>query len=328
VSARRDAILRATQEAALILSRFAVGERTSFDIVGAVTALGIPVLFRPLDKLLGALITVDGDARGILVTTKRSLAVQRFTLAHELGHILLGHEQSFDEVIGFAGRFEASSRTTPEIAADTFAAELLAPRDLMLASAKRHQWNQSALSDPASVYQLALRLGVSFQAACWALAAQDVIARNRAETLQALQVKDLKVAVASAALLQDSWADTWSLGEGDSGTFLEAGPNDVFAVALREMSSAGYLWDLVDPGPHSQVLEERNDVVEGYGDSGGRTVVLRFTAPGIHRLSFAHRRPWNKETLAHIDIAIANFGKEQGGFARRLRESALAGTAA
>lgn len=86
---KRQEILRATTTAADLLSRFPVGNRTSFDIVGAVTALNIPLVFRPLRGLWGASITVDNDARGVLVTTKLGLAVQRFTLAHELGHVLL-----------------------------------------------------------------------------------------------------------------------------------------------------------------------------------------------------------------------------------------------
>ncbi len=84
---KRDEILRATGEAANVLAEFGVGNRTSFDIVGTVLALGIPLLFRPLNGLWGAAITVDEGHKGVIVTTKLGLQVQRFTLAHELGHL-------------------------------------------------------------------------------------------------------------------------------------------------------------------------------------------------------------------------------------------------
>jgi Zn-dependent peptidase ImmA (M78 family)/predicted secreted protein len=327
MTTRREEVLRATTEAATILSRFPVERRTSFDVVGVVTELSIPLLFRPLNGLWGATITVGQDLRGVLVTTKLGLPIQRFTLAHELGHFLLGHRTSFDETISFAGRFGPASRPTQELAADTFASELLAPRALMLAASKRHGWTQKALTDPANVYQLSLRLGVSFQAACWALAAHDVVTQTIAQQLQDQTVKDLKIALASSPLIQNPWADVWKITPGDSESFIEAGPDDLFAVHLQDNASAGFLWELVDAGPDTQVLDERTADVDSYGSPTSRVVFLRFATPGLHRLFFEHRRPWNKQTTAHIDIAIDNYGKEQSGFAHRFRERALAAVA-
>src|SRR6266571_5624987 len=100
MTSRREELLRATREAARVLDNFPVGDRSSFDIVGAVTALDIPLIFRPLKKLWGATISV-GNEKGVLITTVLDLHVQRFTLAHELGHVLLGHQLSLDESIGF-----------------------------------------------------------------------------------------------------------------------------------------------------------------------------------------------------------------------------------
>lgn len=321
---RREQLLRATGEAAAVFSRFPLGNRTSFDIMGAMTELGIPLLFRPLTGLWGASITVGQGLRGVLVTTKLGLAVQRFTLAHELGHALLGHQTSFDETIGFAGRFGPKSRPIEEWAADTFASELLAPRSLMLAASKAHGWTKQALTDPANVYQLALRLGVSFRAACWALAAHRIVSEARARALQNETVKELKLALASPELIDNPWADVWQLTQGDSGTMLEAGPEDIFAVHLEDNASAGYLWHLIDTGSNAEVVEDRTADVTAYGAGTARVVFLRFSSPGLHRLEFEHRRPWNKQRLARIDIAVDNCGKEVGGFSRRFRERALA----
>ena len=96
---RREEILRAVSEASTLLAESPIGARTSFDVIAAVTERNIPLLFRPLDRLWGAFITVNDDERGIIVTTKLGLSVQRFTVAHELGHLLLGHQSSLDETI-------------------------------------------------------------------------------------------------------------------------------------------------------------------------------------------------------------------------------------
>jgi len=324
VASRRDEILKATQEAARVLSRFPTGSRTSFDIVRTVTELRIPLVFRPLKKLLGATITTESGARGVLVTTQRDLHVQRFTLAHELGHILLGHKTSLDETVGFLGRFADNTRPAEEIGADTFASELLAPRRLILSAAQRHRWNKHALMDPKNIYQLSLRLAISFQATCWALAGQRILSGELSRTLQENPVRKLKLASAPAQFLENSWADVWNITEDDTGSFLEAGPDDLFAVQLVDNASAGFLWELVSPGRYGKVVAEHiSDIGNDYGQSSSRIVFLRFDTPGIHRLEFEHRRPWNKQTIAHIDISIDNCGKEPGGLPRIARERAL-----
>ena len=63
------------------------------DVFGAIAKLGATLMFQPLDKLLGAYL--PGDELGVLITTKRPLPVQRFTGAHELGHLYMGMNQAW-----------------------------------------------------------------------------------------------------------------------------------------------------------------------------------------------------------------------------------------
>lgn len=321
---RRHEILRAVREAATVLAASPTGTRTSFDVIGAVAERNIPLLFRPLDKLWGAFITVNDEERGIIVTTRLGLPVQRFTVAHELGHLLLGHRMSFDETIEFAGRNAPESRPTQEAAADTFASELLAPKRLLRASARRHGWTREKLHQPGHIYQLSLRLGISYQAACWALATCRILTRRDAATLQATSVKDLKRALAPARLITNSWADVWSLTSADSETFLEAGSDDLFAVHVQDHASAGYVWRLVDARADAEVVAEgAPDLEHAYGGRSARVLYVRFTEPGVHHLVFEHLRPWSRATLARIEIDIDGHGKEREGWARRTKMDAL-----
>lgn len=327
---KRDELLKATARAADVLARFPVGNRTSFDIVGAVAGLGIPLLFRPLDGLWGAALVVDADLRGILVTTKLDLHVQRFTLAHELGHLLMDHQTSLDETIGFAGRHGNGGRPIEELAADSFASELLAPKSLMIRCAQRHRWNRAALSDAGNVYQLALRLGLSFPAMCWALVSHDVLDRTQAEAMQARPVKELKRSLAPEDLITNSWANVWRLTQPDTDAVLEAGPEDLFVVHVLDDAGGGYVWQLVDATGAVEVVSETEVEAAADGHIGApasRAVYLRLRAPGRHRLVFEHARPWSGKAIGHIDIAVENHGKETGGWPRRLREASLAGIA-
>src|SRR6185369_6946460 len=64
------------------------------DVFGAITEREVSLVFRPLDGLLGAFL--PHPVPGIVVTTERGLAVQRFTAAHEFGHFELQHPVSVD----------------------------------------------------------------------------------------------------------------------------------------------------------------------------------------------------------------------------------------
>lgn len=174
---RRNEIRRAARAAGQILASSARSNRTSFDIVGAITERGIPLVFRPLDRLWGAFISSGSGTGGIIVNNRLGLAAQRFTLVHELGHLLLGHQSSLDETVGFQGRHASGSRAVEEVAADAFASELLASSYLVLECAERHGWSKDELRQPENVYQLSLRLGISYQAACWGLVTAMVLRR-------------------------------------------------------------------------------------------------------------------------------------------------------
>ena len=315
---RREETFRAASKAATALAESPTGARTSFDVIGAVMERNIPLLFRPLDRLWGAFITIDDDECGIIVSTRLGLPAQRFTVAHELGHLMLGHRMSLDETIGFTRRNAPPSRPIPEAAADTFATELLAPKHLLLASARRHGWTKDNLHRPENIYQLSLRLGIPYEAACWALVTCEVLACHEAVRLQAASVEDLKRALAPTALIANSRADVWTLTAADTGTLLEADPDDLFAVHVQEHASAGYVWRLVDATAEAEVVGERPpDHAHTYGARSTRVLYVRLTAPGVHHLVFEHARPWSRATVARIEIDIDGHGREREGWARR-----------
>jgi Zn-dependent peptidase ImmA (M78 family)/predicted secreted protein len=326
---RREEVLKATARAADVYGKFPPRDRTSFDILGVVAELGIPLMFRRLDRLWGAALIVDRDLRGILVTTKLDRHVQRFTLAHELGHLLMGHETSLDESIGFAGRHGDPQRPVQEVAADNFASEVLAPKALVMQSAIRHKWTRDALADPGNVYQLSLRLGLSFPATCWALVSHGALTQSQAETMQTRPVKDIKRALAPGGVMTNSWANVWRLTPPDTNTTLEADPDDIFAVHVTDDAGGGYLWELVDAIGDVEILSESEPtMIEGEcGGPSARVIHLRIITPGTHRLIFQHARPWNGVTIDSIEITVQNYGKETGGWPRRLREASLIGVA-
>ena len=87
---------------------------------------------------------------------------QRFTLAHELGHFLLGHRGDFFlPVILFRDSKSQEGTHEEEISANRFAAELLMPEDMVRKELKNHSIE---LDDEEAVEKLAAKFRVSTQA--------------------------------------------------------------------------------------------------------------------------------------------------------------------
>jgi hypothetical protein len=146
------------------------------DVFGAIHGLDLPLLLRPLRGLLGAYLS--DPAPGVLVTTQRPMSIQRFTAAHELGHFALSHQPSLDDE-SILRRMPVSGQPAgdfQEIEADAFAVAFMMPRWLVGWHAARQGWTADHFKQPNMVYQLALRMGASYEATCWTLAGGAAVA--------------------------------------------------------------------------------------------------------------------------------------------------------
>ena len=95
----RQAILSGTYEAARLheeLGTRALWEPNGgrIDVFGVIDRLGLPLMFQPMEGLLGAYLARPSP--GVLINTRRPLSIRRYTAAHELGHHRLKHEPSLD----------------------------------------------------------------------------------------------------------------------------------------------------------------------------------------------------------------------------------------
>jgi len=136
----------------------------------------VPVDVQTVAKRLGAdvvLDDMDDDVSGFLLREKNVATIaankrhhpnrQRFTIAHECGHLVLHADQGdrlwLDKAYFFRDGSSSSGDRLAEIQANQFAAGLLMPEVLVRASLE----NQSTLSD-LDIFRLAIRFGVSEQA--------------------------------------------------------------------------------------------------------------------------------------------------------------------
>ena len=109
----------------------------------------------------------DGTRRVIGVNTRETSRRQRFTIGHEIGHLLL-HDRALtvDQTVRVHKRDEVSSMATDreEIEANGFAAALLMPEPMVVAAASEHLRDGARISRDDLVTRLAREFDVSTEA--------------------------------------------------------------------------------------------------------------------------------------------------------------------
>jgi Zn-dependent peptidase ImmA (M78 family) len=301
--ARRDEILQAIYEADRLHAKYDTKSAVArgagrIDVFRMLVDRDIYVMFKPLKNLLGAYFS-DPDT-GVLVTTKRPLPVQRFTAAHELGHAALGHEVSLDDLeILERPIFAADASGDPrEDQANAFAAQLLTPQWLIVHHMKQQGWRRDSFNEPATAYQLALRMGSSYSSTCYALAECNAIDRPVRDKLLQVKPKMIKQSLVRTHEPKHWYGDVWIVTERDNGLVLEGSRSDLVVLKFLEHSGSGYVWqfgDLVDAG--MAIVEDGRASVASDQHIGGvvfRTVVAepQAEAGASGHVNLREVRPW------------------------------------
>lgn len=166
----RDSIEKTTQE----LLRHYGALSVSVDLQHVARGMQVAIHEKTLEDEVSGVLIVKGKDRHILVNSAHHPNRRRFTIAHELGHLVL-HDLGKDQVhidhqmrlyqrVGEASSAfynSQGSTTTPQMEreANMFAAALLMPAPLLQHAALEHN-----LWDEADIGSLAIAFGVSEQA--------------------------------------------------------------------------------------------------------------------------------------------------------------------
>lgn len=299
----------------------------NIDVFGAFVKLGVPLVLRPLEGLLGAYLR--NPASGILVTTRRPLSVQRYTAAHELGHFCLNHAPTLDneDILQRLPVVSNPVYNLQELEADAFAMSFLMPRWLIAWHARRHDWQADDFFKPHVVYQLSLRLGASFEATWRTLRSYNLITSNIAIDFGNIKVLNLKKALLEDYLPPDYRRDVWLLTERDAGMLICGSQNDLFVLRLEEHSGGGYLWN-AEELKHSgfflmrDTYEKIDDL--GIGNPMFRRMTMVLEEPKRGWVSMDERRPWQPDQpLNRFELAYDLTGPEGEGYSRAERRQVL-----
>ncbi|MBI2600482.1 ImmA/IrrE family metallo-endopeptidase [Candidatus Daviesbacteria bacterium] len=100
------------------------------DVEKIAKILGFTIIPFPFPEKRKGMVLIENGVKAIGVNEKHPVTLQRYTIGHELGHFINGHahfENAFieDETIFYDHHFQQ------EREADSFAAELLMPKDFL-----------------------------------------------------------------------------------------------------------------------------------------------------------------------------------------------------
>ena len=174
----------------------------------------------------------------MLITTRRPIAVQRYTAAHELGHWRLGHDQfpvldSEEQVLG-------ETQDESEQLAQIFAAALLMPPPLVYGTLNRLKVDNDVT--PVHVYTVAREAGVSYTAAVRQIANLGIITRLEADKLLEIKPLKIKTEIGQGQRPVVGTADVWLVDEQYHGQWLRIHTDDEIVISLPENRSTGYRW--------------------------------------------------------------------------------------
>lgn len=273
------------------------------DVFGSIDKVGAALMFKPMEKLLGAFMKHE-EAVGIILNTERPLGMQRFTAAHELGHFMLGHKPHADDdgILrrGPIADNRGSKQVPPEEReADAFASYFLLPPYLIAAQMKTQEWVPAHFSSPEIVYQASLRFGTSYSGTVYALERENVIGIGLRQQLLEVKPQVLKQNLSDGHVLPNSRrSDVWHLTEKDEGAVVEAGRDDLFLLRLQEDTGAGYVWtfdELLKVG--FVILKDgREPLVSGQiGASTVRKVLVQAVRPLHETVRMSECRPWEPD---------------------------------
>jgi len=157
---------KADKAAEALLAKYAI-DSAPVDVRRIAEGEGAVVASEQLERTISGLLLREGDARLIAVNSSHALRRQRFTIAHELGHMVLhpGKQYLVDSTVrvNFRDQLSSLASDTEEIQANAFAAELLMPRDLVLRHVARLRASQVGNPDRV-VETLADQFDVSTEA--------------------------------------------------------------------------------------------------------------------------------------------------------------------
>jgi len=157
---------KAETEATRLLAETGQATEVPVNVEAIAKHLDAQVVEEKFDRSVSGMLYRDGDHVVIGVNSAHVDRRRRFTIAHEIGHLVLhkGRPLVLDHVrVNFRDANSSTASDLEEIQANAFAAEILMPKDQVIASARK-LLEDEAMTESVVIGYLAQGFDVSEQA--------------------------------------------------------------------------------------------------------------------------------------------------------------------
>lgn len=150
---------RASRQKAIDILGLCKIDSTPIDLDAIAKKLGLQIVPYEFPDSMSALFLIEEGIRAIGVNKNHSMVRQRFSVAHELGHFVSGHEdfshdnvEHIDREKKYLNRFHRMEEEADEFAAELLMPEFLLNKDFSLlngdieALAKKYEVSQQAMT--------------------------------------------------------------------------------------------------------------------------------------------------------------------------------------
>jgi len=287
---------------------YKVDRRKRVDVFDVLRRADTEVFFRPLNKICGAYVPSEGDYPGVLINSALPLSRQRYTAAHEFGHLFLKHSSiSIDTAVGVSPE-ERNNWGVEEKIAEIFGAFFLMPQGLVETSLR--ELGVTVLT-PESVYLLSLKMGTSYLATVNHLQTLNKLDFSEANAFRRIEPKTIKHAMSSQLA---SRHDVWVLDEQWNDQRIFPAVEDRIVFRLHETPTSGYTWDWLKAPKSLQMLQDGFAGEEHPEEIGGtrvRELVMEVTPLALSEtVDLERRQPWDPESEASAHFSVHLFPQE------------------
>lgn len=288
----RDAHREAMDAAAEAHEEYGIDTFARIDVFAVIASVGIELFFRPTADVAGAYLPAEAfGAAGVVINSDHPLALQRYSGGHELGHHWFGHGAKVDYDVELATRPERDRLDPDEMLAEAFASWFLMPPELVELLLERLGLDRPRT--PRDVYQLALRLGTSYQAACYHLPSVQLLGSAKAHAWAQLTLRKIKEEITAVPRPAGWRADVWAIRDGDAGKTLVVRPGDrlVFELADAEVTTLPPQATLLEGAAETFFSATSLAEIDINADASGRVSLELAGSSGPFRLELAIERP-------------------------------------
>ncbi len=306
---RRQIFVGAMAAARRAHMEFGVDRTDRVDVFSVLEATEADVFFRPLKSICGAYLPSEGPLPAMLINSNMPLSRQRYTAAHELGHVYMKHRTvSLDREVGIVFE-ERKDLNEEEFAAEAFAAFFLMPKPLVMRSIRELHIEVTQLN-PAAVYLLALKMGTSYVATVNQIHTLKLIRWATAARLRNVRPKLIKQELNDAE--GSGRHDVWVLDEHWNGQNIFPAPEDTVRIELPEVPTSGYSWLWVERPRGLTVLDDGyKEKEEGIGGARVREFVAQVSSdaqPAV--ISLQRRRVWESRGKGSAEFKVGIFPQQ------------------